>query len=250
MQGYWERAPAARLRRTVSALWVWEGQESPVTFRVVPDGCIDILFARHSGPSTDGGELSVVGTMTRPIEVSRRGVPLLIGARFRPGGAAAFLRCRAADITDQRLSLDSFWGYEARTLLQRLEEAGSVRARLTILEGTLIRRLGDIDGVDHRILHASRVLLERGPATPLAPLACELGLSARQFRRRFEAAVGIGPKHFTRVLRFQRILAAALEGDRDWAELALDAGYYDQAHMINDFREFTGLSPTQYFARR
>lgn len=250
MNGYREIHPSPALAPYVDAFWAWQDGTDGAN-RVLPDGCVDVIFSLHRGPTTDASRLFAVGAMTRPLVYSRRGVPLLLGVRFRPGRAASFLGCPAAEITDLSPPLDDLWGVGATTLHDRLLEAPSLDERLRVLESTLVRRLARRPQPD--LLAAAAVDRVRERPAAVATLAADLGISPRQLRRRFLAAVGLGPKSFAAIVRFQSALAAMLspenEGD-GWADLALDAGYYDQAHMTNDFRRWTGLAPGRYLAER
>jgi AraC-like DNA-binding protein len=250
MFGYWEKEPVGALRRHLSALWVWKGTAPPIRHRVLPDGCIDIVFGAGGTAEGDSQMLSVVGTMTRHIEVSRAELPLVLGARFRPAGAVPFLECSASEITDASVPLEDVWGKDANRLHERLAECVSISERLDILQGALLVRLAGARQEDTRMMYAARCIANDTTFSNLSDLAVDLGMSLRQFRRRFQAEVGIGPKRFSRIIRFQRLLETVLERGGLWADLALEHGYFDQAHLIRDFKEFTGLGPTQYMATR
>lgn len=131
-----------------------------------------------------------------------------------------------------------------------MRDARSTAERVAVIESALLARF-DRDADREGLLAAARNAIERGNgALRIASLAADLGISERQLERRFRAAVGVTPKGYSRVVRFQRIIRA-VELSRDagrWVELALDAGYADQAHFINDFRAFAGESPTRFFA--
>lgn len=250
MMGYWEERPVDVLRPYVAALWIWEGVAPPDSYRVLPDGCIDIIFSSTRAENRDAHRLDVVGTMTRCLVVSRVGLPIVLGVRFRPGGALPFLDCPASEITDAHLSLEEMWGQDANRLLCRLGECVSVSERLSLIQRALLERIDGAFPEDKRMMYAARHIAADPRFSNLDNLASDMGLSPRQFRRRFEAEVGIGPKRFGRVIRFQRCLQMVLQRGGRWADLAYEHGYCDQAHLIRDFKEFTGLSPTQYLATR
>jgi AraC-like DNA-binding protein len=253
---YCEVWPSPALRPYVSVYWTWHGTDVPGTHRVLPDGCIDILFSVHRGERADTSRLRVIGTMTRHLEVSRRGVPLIVGVRFKPAGAVPFLGCPAAEITDSSLPLEDLWGRSARRLHCRLQEANSISARVEILEQALLARLTGVEArcVDRVMMEAVKRISDARGQLAVTELARDFGVSARQLRRRFDATVGVGPKRLSRIVRFQNLLETVLTGDElgegAWASLALEAGYYDQAHLIGDFRRWTGLSPRKYLAYR
>jgi AraC-like DNA-binding protein len=156
--------------------------------------------------------------MTRYLDVSRAGVLLLAGVRFRPAGALPFIESPAGEL---------------------LEWLSDDRPRDLLVERAVER------------LHRN------GGALSVSALASSAGVSARQLRRRFEAAVGLSPKFLSRIVRLQGVLRNA-RGERranggekvDWAAGAVEAGFYDLAHLINDFRDWTGMSPASYLAAR
>jgi AraC-like DNA-binding protein len=149
------------------------------------------------------------------------------------------------------------WGARAATLLNRLSEAASAVECVGLLEGELLEWLSDDRPRDPLVEGVVERLYRNGGALSVPALASSAGVSARQLRRRFEVAVGLSPKLLSRIIRLQRVLRNA-RGERrarggkkvDWAAAAVDAGFYDQAHLINDFRDWTGMSPASYLAAR
>lgn len=248
--GYWEEKPVDALRHYVKALWIWEGVASPGSYRVLPDGCIDIIFSLVREETGDVNSLSVIGTMTRYLEVSRIDMPFMLGVRFRPAGAGPFLDCSATEITDAQLPLEELWDQERSRLRSRLGECISISESIGVLQQALLKRLESARRGDEGMMYATRRIAASSGRTNLDNLASDVGLSPRQFRRRFEYEVGIGPKRFGRVTRFQKCLRSVLARGGRWADLAYEHGYCDQAHLIRDFKEFTGLGPTQYMATR
>ncbi len=252
MDGYRELVPPPALRPWVATFWTWEGGGG--AHRVLPDGCIDVLFSLRRGGTSESSRLEIVGTMTRSLEVIHNDAPLLVGVRFKPGGARAFLGgMPAAELTDQSPALAEVWGEDARILEERLVETTTFADRLRLFESALLDRLRQGgESLRDPLVEAAVMRLEvAGDGVDVPRLSAEVGLGPRQLRRRFLDAVGIPPKRLARILRFQRVLEEVVaSGGKDWTDLALDAGYYDQAHMIRDFREWTGLSPSRYLAER
>ncbi len=245
---YVERPPCAALAPFVQCYWALTGEvSSPRGYRVLPDGCIDLLL--ELGASTRRG-FRVVGAMQHAEVVPLVGEVCSIGIRFRPGGAHPFLRFGLEALTDGDLMLEALWPREAREWGERLEETRGLQARLALLDTLLLERL---------VSPARDALLAQGVGLILAArgrlrvrdLEERLGLGARQLERRFRAAVGLSPKVLCRVARMQHA-AELLERwpNAGGAELALAAGYYDQAHLGREFRALTGLSPGAYARER
>ena len=154
------------------------------------------------------------------------------------------------ELVDRVVPLDAVLGAEARDLGARLCEALGRTSRAALLDDALTRRLGRARTLDRRQLYCLEMLRAR-PACGIAEIARDLGWSRKHFAARVQDAVGVGPRCFRRLLRFQSLTAAIAQtsGAPNWAMLALDAGYYDQPHMIREFREFSGLTPREYLAR-
>ena len=165
--------------------------------------------------------------------------------RFRPFGLSAFLAVPLHELKDRVTPIVDLWDGPAGRLEQALGDARTDADRAGEAERFFLDRLRS--GVDRAIeVTVAAILRARGQAR-LEPLARDTGLSLRQIERRFRDAVGVGPKALSRVVRFQEVLRR-LSGDEPWVDVALDCGYYDQAHLIRDFRDFVGLAPSRFRA--
>ena len=178
----------------------------------------------------------------------------MMGAHFKPGGAAPFLGMPADEVQDQVVELDALWGDETVDWRDQLLEAPGPEAKFQLLERILIRRLlanHKAASADTWISQALHRLALPGPPPAIRALADELGVSHKHFIQAFRRRVGLPPKLFGRILRFQDALGQITAGRPiDWTDVALHCGYYDQAHFINDFQQFSGLNPTAYGSRR
>jgi AraC-like DNA-binding protein len=187
------------------------------------------------------------GAQSEAFVIETAGRPALLGVHFKPGGAFPFLRRMPADeLHNQRVSLDAIWGADARDLPERLQEAVSPHARFRILEAALLARLSG-SPLRHPAVAYALAAIDAAPMRTIGEITDRIGLSARRFIEIFTAQVGLTPKLYCRVRRFQEVLARVHgAGDVDWTDVALTCGYYDQAHFIHDFRAFSGLRPTAY----
>ena len=237
MVEYREIAPTQRLARHVECFWSVRPASGETTHRVLPDGCTDLVF------SSTGGHVraSAVGSMTRPLITAMTPGEQVFGVRFHPAMSHGLLRVPVAELTDQVVDLESLWGKEGRSLEQELAEAQSDGERLRVIEARL-----QPPEVETPLQRAVLWIVETRGNASVDELARHVGLSARQFRRVAIEQTGIGPKMLCRVVRFRNAAARVTERPDDWADFALDHGYYDQAHFINEFREFSGLTPTEY----
>src|SRR5262249_5650115 len=173
------------------------------------------------------------------------------GVAFKPGGTAPFMRVPAHETCDADVPLEALWGQRrAGTLRERLLESDSPNTALDALEA-ILHEMCTAPGV-HRAVIFALTAFDRAPlTTSIAAVTAKVGLSAKRFIERFKIDVGMTPKRYCRIRRFQRAVTVASQGvDVDWAQVALDCGYFDQAHFIHDFRTFAGLTPTAYQAAR
>ena len=244
---YREYPPHPALAAHVDCLWAARAPAGASSHRVLPDNCVDILWQ-------DGGQAGfAVGMMSRAIVVASAQPVRTLAVRFRPGAARAFLAAPLHALTDQRADIDLLWG---RSDADRLADAlwtGDLpdRARLTIIERELLRRLGAEGGAaasppgDTLVRRALLALDASDGNLRIDQLAARLGVSRQHIAARFRDQVGLSPKLYARICRFRRPTAAlnASQAAPDWAQLALDCGYFDQSHLIHDFQQFAGATP-------
>jgi AraC-like DNA-binding protein len=204
---------------------------------VFPDGCLDIIFSPD--------DAFVVGTMTSALLLPPGPHAALLGVRFKPGMATAFLQVPAAALTDDRAPLEAIWrdGPEVADYVGSV--VGSEEA-VTRLASVLIRRLPRIAMVPPDLREAVGQILVGGGRVDVARLASSLGVSRQHLARRFATYVGVSPKTFCRVVRLWQVLRAVGPGRSNWAALAAELGYYDQSHLVTEFRTLTGLTPTRW----
>lgn len=167
---------------------------------------------------------------------------------FKPGGAFPFFGVAAEEFHNVRVSLDTLWGQNAENLVEQVQLGSSAAAKFDVLERLLIGAARTL--TRHR---AVEFALRRLSAAPLhgtiADVADAAGMSQRRFLDRFRGEVGMAPKLYARVQRFQAVVETVQTlGDVDWSDIAVACGYFDQAHFIHDFRAFSGFTPEQYFA--
>lgn len=174
----------------------------------------------------------------------------LLGVHFKPGGAAGFLGLPASDFRDEHVDLATIWGPSASTLRERLCECAEPATKFRLLESALLERFLSYPG-GHAAVRAALGVFEstQGGARTM-DLAAAVELSQRRLIGLFAAEVGLTPKVFGRIIRFQHALARSRSTTEvDWAQLAVECGYYDQSHLVRDFVAFTGVGPDDYRRR-
>jgi AraC-like DNA-binding protein len=228
---YREHPSPRELEPWLVCTWERVGDGPPV--RVLPDGCIDVIYHRGVGSA-------IVGPNTTAFVVPVASQSYMLGARMRPGAAPVLLGVAAESLRDERVGLELALGIESARLEEEIDRDRH-RDPVRALERWLARHAADAQLPDPLVGAAVGRL--SGCADDVNGLARELGVSGRGLRRRMTAAVGYGPKRLGRVLRLRRALAAAQAGD-ELGRVAFDAGYADQAHFSGDCRELAGVPPS------
>jgi AraC-like DNA-binding protein len=257
-----QRVPVPALRPFVALLWAADDTANPTPprssrERVLPTGATHVVFRLSDDPlklydGADGQSARVVGHAVvggsratyyvRDVSAPSRSV----GALLHPGTTRLLFGGSAAELSGRHTRLDDIWGSDVRAARERMLELRTPERQLDLFEALLQIRLPRVRGLHPAIARALRTLPE---APSVRALVADSGYSHRRFIELFEDAVGLTPKRYARVLRFRRALERiARDGAPCLAELALEAGYVDQAHFNRDFREMTGISPTQYLA--
>lgn len=253
---YTEHLPQPALRQHVECIWFVSVAGPLANYapeRVLPDGCLEWIF--HLGASFERRlpngiweqqpRSFLVGELTRHLLLQPVGRPSVMGVRFRPGGAYRLLPLPLFELTDQTVHTADVWRQEGCALEDAIFNAPGDRQRMLLLEAFLLRRLSLVDQRPRFEAAVARII-QSGGQTRVDRLAESVGFSARQLEREFRASLGLSPKSFARIIRFQNLLRTVGEGMlREWANVALAAGYSDQPHMVREFREFTGHSPTE-----
>jgi len=240
--GYRELEPRPSLREHLACVWyqtVGDGEPARVQ-RVLPDACIDLVWEARGGPS-------IAGPDTGPVLASLAPGTMIAGARFRPGRGPDVLGVAAHELRDHQPELAAVWGDAAVRRLRESDAAGSLPAMLDLLQREVEARLAPARPADR--LAPAALAWARG-RRELPRLVADLGIGERQLRRRVEERFGYGPAVLRRVLRLQRLLALAARHPWSLSELALAAGYADQAHMTRECQRLAGLSPGRLLGER
>lgn len=240
---YREYLPDLRLQQLIYCYWELKTErplQADFCYRVVADGCMDLLLEMHD-PSTS----YITGLATSYIEFPIGPYFHYVGVRFLPGGFPRFFGVDASTLTNRFEDLRSVVPEVADFLTGRFIEVQEISSLKETLDQYFLERLMASSLLeDDRVLEAMKLILEQKGQIPLTEI--NTGLSPRQLRRRFHFYLGDSAKTFSKVIRFQQFLQAkpsrqALKQER----LFYDVGYYDQAHFIKEFKHFYGLTPTK-----
>jgi AraC-like DNA-binding protein len=252
--------PSPPLSSFIDTLWSLSDAPAHARERIIPSGTLELVINLHEDEFRiyDPIEVErcrrfsgaiVSGTYRECFVIDTREHASVIGVHFRPGGAVPFLGVPPGTLADTHVDLHGLWGAGADELRDRLCSAATTPQRFRILEDALTARLRRPfrahDAVPVALQHFAR------SRTSVGEVATTVQLSHRRFIEVFTAEVGMTPKSYARVRRFQHTLLMARRSVApDWAQLALEGGYCDQSHLIRDFVAFSGFSPAELFRHR
>jgi AraC-like DNA-binding protein len=238
--------PAHPLSRYVDFLWAFDGfAPGHARERLLPTGSADLILKLGA---TNGHHLPVLVGPSSTFSHLQTSAPMsVLGVHFKPGGVFPFLGVPAGEVRDLTLSLDALWGARAAELQERLLGEATLGAKFLVLEQALLpaARLA----TSHPAVPFALSRWSQRPTEAVVELAEAAGVSQRHFIDRFRNEVGLSPKRFCRVRRFQQVIELVHEQQAvDWADVAAACGYFDQSHLTHEFRELSGFTPAVYFS--
>ena len=259
-----QRQVAAPLDAWIESIWLCRNDRQPRALeRVLPSGAAQLIVnlaedetrVYEKTPAglvcqrSSGSVLTGVSTRFQIIDTDEQA--FVAGVVFRPGGTVPFVAAPACELSPADVPLDALWGRSRAGLLrEQLLSAPDPDSTLDALEATLLD-MCRAKPAHPAVRYALAEFRARPSVARIRAVTDAIALSPKRFIERFKADVGVTPKRYCRLLRFQRVVTRTHRGRAtDWTELALACGYFDQAHLIHDFREFSGLTPTAYEARR
>lgn len=168
-----------------------------------------------------------------------------MGVRFRPVGAYRFLPFPLSEVTDSMVPTGDVWGHQGTYLEEAVLEARNNMQRQHLVEEFLLQQLTTTAQRPRFEAAVNEIIRTRG-ISRVHKVAKGVGRSSRQLERDFCVSIGLSPKSFSRIMRFQNLLRLVGEGElREWANLAVEGGYADQPHMVREVREFSGYTPSE-----
>ena len=239
-----EPTPPFALTRFVEDVRVLAPVDGYIRHDWLPDGRTSLVLRVLDGGRR--GDVSIAGPRTRALFKDLSGVTRAVVIKFKPGWSLPLFGVAASKIADRIVPLDDLWGRKGSELYARLVEAQALPAQVECVSRAISYRV-QRESSSARLARRAAQLIEDGHVR-VDHVAEKLGVTARHLRRAFIESVGVGPKDYARAVRLQRAVRLATTSD-DWGRIAAEAGYYDQAHFITDFRQLVGLTPGA-FARR
>ena len=255
--------PLPPLSHFVDMLWLYEGYEVPhEKERLLPDGSVELVVnlaedsirvydQRDPRRSRTIPGCIVSGPRSEFFVIDTAGEASTVGVHFKPGGAFPFFDLPVVELHNQSIALETLWGRASARMRERLLEATTPECKLQVLEFCLLEQLTRPLEQHPVVGFALQQLCASMQAPTVARVVDQVGCSQRRFIQLFSEQVGLTPKLFSRVQRFQNAIRHAHRlGVVNWAGMALACGYYDQAHFIHDFQAFSGITPSQYLYRK
>jgi AraC-like DNA-binding protein len=252
------RKPHLLLRPWIECFWNVEhtlGQAGR-SETILPNGKIEIIFALQGDYRIQNQKEMKVehawisGIHHSPLHIRYKGHSNLIGIRFLPNGLFPFLEIPVHETVNQVEHLSLHWGVFCEEILETLSQASSIEDIFILLDHFLIQKVNrNKTQQSPAIAHAIQSI-KHHPEIKLSNLAETLGFTQRHFNRMFKDQTGINPKMLSQLFRFEKAFSLLFKrSDHEMTQLALEIGYYDQAHFIKDFKKFSGMTPKEYKKR-
>ena len=250
--------PSSELKEFVKCYWTLESlkDQTPKINTIVPDGTMKLIF--HYGDSyknhLENGECYIlpncflIGQLTRPFVVEPLGITGSFVVRFHPHGFSPFTTIPIKEMENTAIPLEKLFGKEGRKIGESILNAKSTFERIDIIETFLLNRLTDRTNIDNIVKSTVDTILTAKGHLSVNELSKQRNINRRQLTRKFSSTIGLSPKQLSKTIRLQNTLKTLLsKSNKSLTHLAYENEYYDQAHFIKEFKEFTGLTPKEFY---
>ncbi|KFF25919.1 helix-turn-helix domain-containing protein [Chryseobacterium vrystaatense] len=248
--------PNTDLAPFIKCYWTLDSpkEEIPQSQTIVPDGCMEMIF--HYGDLykqyIDGAAVvqprsCVFGQLTQPLKIEPTGITGIFSIRFHHEGFIPFATIPIKEMDDQAVSLETLFGTAGTELEKQVILAPTIQEKINAVEIFLLKRL-NTETVDRIIKSTVDLLLNANGQMSVNTLSEQTHINRRQLERKFSSSIGLSPKQLCKIIRLQKVLTLLLNKEyTNFTTLAHESEYYDQAHFIKDFKEFTGLTPKEFY---
>jgi AraC-like DNA-binding protein len=261
---YLTHIPGPPLNNFVELFWFYDGfpKRPHKKERLMPDGSVELVINLNEDEARiyDRENLNqcerlpgtlLCGPHSSFFVIDTAEQDSVMGIHFKPGGAFPFFSAPVDELHNLHVSLEDLWGTEAGLLRERLLEAPTPEKKFQVLEASLLAQAFKPLERHRAVGFALGLFRNIHNAPAIADVTDQIGISSRRFIQLFSNEVGLTPKLFCRVRRFQQVLHKIHAGaEVDWIDLAVSCGYFDQAHFIHDFKAFSGINPTTYLVQK
>ena len=243
---YKEYHPNVLLSPYIKTYWVSDDLRGEGDcYKVLPDGCVEIIFMFDTTKETVYA--GIVGTKTSFFEVGYPQTLQVFGIRFKPAGITTFTRIPVDEFTDRNVELALVETLFNQSFCELLSEKKSMAEIIAQTDSFLISRLPFLYSTDRKIFQAVDLISHAKGIINLASVASEVCLCQRHFERKFKSIIGISPKMFAKILRFNHTVQYLQNNPhKDLLTIAVECGYHDKSHLFKDFKMLSGNTPTNY----
>lgn len=250
--------PNKDLSGLIKCYWTLKSpkDETPNKQTVVPDGCMEMIFHygdlykqyTENGNSIIQPKCFVIGQLTKPLEIEPTGKTDIFSVRFHPEGFLPFATIPLKEMENTAISLEKIFGNEGKHIEQKMLNTNSSTEKIKLIETFLLNRLTDNETVDRIVTSTVETILTANGQLSIDELSKQTSINRRQLERKLSASIGLSPKQLSKIIRLQAILKMLLNKNfTSLTALAYENEYYDQAHFIKDFKEFTGVTPKEFY---
>jgi AraC-like DNA-binding protein len=250
--------PGKDLSTLVKCYWILESpkEENPKRQTIVPDGCMEMIF--HYGDlykqylaeetSILQPRCFVIGQLTKPLEIEPTGETGIFSVRFHPDGFLPFATIPIKEMENKAISLEELFGADGLKIEQSILNAPKVSERVNFIEEFLLSRVVSEEAVDKIIKSTIETIVTANGQLSVDELSKLSKINRRQLERKFSTVIGLSPKQLSKTIRLQTTLKMLVNKNfTSLTALAYDGEYYDQSHFIRDFKEFTGVTPKEFY---
>lgn len=250
--------PHPNLAEWINCYWTLESvfENTPLKNTIIPDGTMKLIF--HYGDtykhylnekeSVILPKCFLIGQLTRPYIVEPTGVTGSFVVRFQPNGFFPFANINIKEIQNTAVPFDKLFGKSGDKIEKQILSANSTSERIEFIETFLLKRLIDNKAVDSIVKSTIETIFETNGQFSVNELSKQNKINRRQLTRKFSSTIGLSPKQLSKTIRIQNTLKTLITKDvKSLTDLAYENQYFDQAHFIKDFKEFTGLTPKEFY---
>jgi AraC-like DNA-binding protein len=250
--------PNIELTEFVKRYWTLDGEKEniPLKNTIVPDGTMKLIF--HYGDTykhhSQNGEITIlpkcflIGQLTKPYVIEPVGVTGSFVIQFKPNGFLPFSSIPIKEMENKAVPLDILFGEDGKKLGEQILNANSTHERIQIIETFLFKQLAKTKTIDNIVKSTVETIFNRNGQFSVNEFSENNKINRRQLARKFSSAIGLSPKQLAKTIRIQSTLKVLLNEEiTSLTDLAYENEYFDQAHFIKEFKEFTGLTPKEFF---
>ena len=238
---YVEYEPSSYLKKYVDCYWSYY-TESPLYLihenPIIPDGCVDIIFDLNI---TTQSQCFIVGAMTKPIISLKND---LFGIRFKPGVATSIINSPINEMTDHIIDIRKIKNSKTESLAEILQNKKSSQEKVSFLNSVFSKVISSQSLIEDETEYALSLIKQASGKCSVKEISERVGWSRQHLTRKFLKHTGLTPKFYSQVVRVNSLIHRYNSSAKhSWGYLAQTCGYYDQSHMINEFKNITGVTP-------